>query len=93
MSEIRKQRGMSSTFQVSGEQNLNEEPEEEQQYDAFNHSLTEERDDRLPQQLVSVLLLLLLLSVGHHVAEVSGLLLVSDYLWEGGRLAFYMNFS
>ncbi|KAM3876906.1 semaphorin-7A [Diretmus argenteus] len=49
---------MSSTFQVPGDQNLNEEPEKEQQHDTFDHSVTAERDDRLPHRLAGVLLLL-----------------------------------
>ncbi len=46
------------TFQLFGEQDLHQKPEEQNDHDAFNHTLTAEEQHRLPQRLAGVLLVM-----------------------------------
>lgn len=49
------------TFQLFGEKDLHQEPEEEYDHNALDHTLTTEEHHRLPQRLTRVLLIM----VGH----------------------------
>ena len=46
-----------STFQVLGEQNLYEQPDEEEDHNTLDHPLAAEEEYRLPYRLVEVLFL------------------------------------